>query len=111
MTDQPTPKPEQAGSTAVPGYASIESVKARMEGLPPLSGESSTRIHTPRTQTYISSGRLAGYALAKALREDADDCPRPDRAQLMRRAAEEIECLIVEAREKAHIDKHSEPAD
>ena len=44
---------------------------------------------------------LAGYALAKALREDADDCPRPDRAQLMRRAAEEIECLIVEAREKA----------
>jgi len=45
---------------------------------------------------------LAGYALAKALREDADDCPRPDRAQLMRRAAEEIECLIVEARKKAH---------
>jgi hypothetical protein len=48
---------------------------------------------------------LAGYALAKALREDADDCPRPDRALLMRRAAEEIECLIVEAREKAHTVK------
>ena len=61
-------------------------------------------IQTQKQQGDCSRS-ATGYALAKALRLDADDCPRPDRAQLMYQAAEEIERLIVEARGKAHNDE------
>ncbi len=43
--------------------------------------------------------RDTGYALVKKLREDADDCQRPDRAELLRSAANEIESLIEEIKE------------
>jgi hypothetical protein len=39
---------------------------------------------------------LTGYALVNALREDAKDCARSDRASLLRNAAEEITNLIEE---------------
>ena len=39
---------------------------------------------------------MKGYALITKLRADADDCQRPDRAELMRDAADEIERLIQE---------------
>lgn len=44
------------------------------------------------------SERLHGYALAAALRREADDIAREDRAELVRAAANEIEALIVENR-------------
>jgi hypothetical protein len=40
-----------------------------------------------------------GYALITKLRADADDCQRPDRAELLRDAADEIERLIQELKE------------
>ncbi len=39
-----------------------------------------------------------GYALAKQLRESADECASPDREQLLRAGADEIEALVEECK-------------
>jgi len=41
---------------------------------------------------------MRGYQLIEALRKEADEVATPERARLMRMAAEEIERLILEVR-------------
>lgn len=57
-------------------------------------------VETMSQLTIYKITNLHGIPLAKALREEADDCQNENRALLLLQAAEEIEKLIQEIRIK-----------